>query len=379
MGEELAVAGTLEGFPSDRFNVLAPVLTVLGAEARSPYLAESVSIVKISPEEDLGETYTEFRYANARDGKRALTSLGLQKIAAAAGIRFLPTEVISRERRRDGHVYIHVRAAGAVRMPNGEWAVDSAEKEIDTEDWLELARDAKLRANERRGERKTEATMESELRRDLLAFREHLLSHAETRARSRLIRRILSLKQVYHVDDLKRPFAVPRLVFAPELAGAEEIQRLQIIGEASLGGSSAVEAMYGGRRRDPVPPLAREMEPELELESGAAGDGEAPANTAPALDAGEAESGEPAPAKPKARSRRKPKDEPATSKADDSTDAAAPADGSTLPDGPLPSGPMQGRLLSSLSAKELEEVAGDAAFGNVTRARARARLAGGAS
>ena len=379
MSSEIAVADTrnaLESFDPKQFHVLQPVLSVVAGNARSPYLAESVSIVAISPDEERGEVYTEFRYANAKEGKRALTSLGLKKIADAAGIRFLPTQVVDRERwvGRDGnrHARIHVRAGAAVRMLNGEWAVEFAEKEIDTEDWIEQGRDAKIRAAERQDRAVDERKLEADLRRDLLAFREHLLSHAETRARSRVIRRILSLPQVFKVKDLERPFAVPRLVFRPDLAGAEEIERIATIGDVSLHGTEAIAALYG-RRGEHGSSSSVEVAEDVPAERPELGNG-APSSTmepeekpAKRKTSGRSRMG-------KARATGKAKD-PAAESGDTPPDPepkqATLEEPAALPDEHLAEGPYAGKLLSELSRDELLDVAEDE--GSSARRKGRAR------
>lgn len=365
---ELATqSAALAEFDPARFNVIQPVVSIVAGNAASPYLAQSVSTVTIDPDEERGEVYTEPRYASGQ--KRALSSLGLKKIADAAGIRFLPTEVVDRERwiGRDGyrHARLHVRAGGAIRMLNGEWAVEFAEKEIDTEDWTEQLREAKVRKAERDSKAPDTNKIESDVRRDLLAFREHLLSHAETRARSRLIRRVLSLPQVFTVKELGRPFAVPRLVFRPDLAGAEEIGRIAIIGDVSLNGTEAIATLYGRRGNADLPALARELEPDVELDKPELGAGvsDEPAKPKPARKAsGGSRMG-------KARAAETVKD-PA---ADDSGEPPSPdPEPVGLPDEYLNEGPYKGKHLSELSADELLDVASDEGSSKRRQARAKA-------
>jgi hypothetical protein len=218
-GSALAVLEEYER--SGKVNVLRPVISIDRApDARSPYLAETVQIVQIVPEVD---TYHDFRYANDRDGLHALSGLGLAKIAAAAGVKWIPEEcrVEERTRRPDGHVYIRYRAAGAIRQPNGEWHLEIATKDLDTAQEEEELREAyRRRAASGRGKAMSESDIEEAVRRDLLQLRKFLLGHAETKAKNRVIRRILALRQVYSTAELRRPFAVPRLVYRPDVAEA---------------------------------------------------------------------------------------------------------------------------------------------------------------
>lgn len=77
----------------------------------------------------------------------------------------------------------------------------------------------------------------------LLQLRQHVLSHAETKAKNRVIRRLLTLKQVYTNAELARPFAVPRLVYRPDVTDPQQIERVQIEGDR------AAAALYGDRQR----------------------------------------------------------------------------------------------------------------------------------
>jgi len=66
----------------------------------------------------------------------------------------------------------------------------------------------------------SEADIEAAVERDVLQLRKFVLAQAETKAKNRVIRRILALRQVYTEAELARPFAVPRLVYRPDIAEA---------------------------------------------------------------------------------------------------------------------------------------------------------------
>lgn len=261
VGKELA----LDQYDPDSFNILAPVLVVRqeGADV-SPLLTESVSIVEIHGP-DSGDVYNDFRYANERDGKFALTSLALARIAAAAGVKWIPDmcKILTRERRPDGNVYIAYQAGAGIRTLNGEWHIEIASKEIDTADVAEQMAEVDRRTYDRMRTQdrapawvKTlgrdastaalEKAIEGRVRQQILQLREHLLSHAETKAKSRVIRRILSLRQVYTKAELGRPFVVPRLVYRPDLTNPLELERVQVEGRR------AAAELYG----DDVSPLS---------------------------------------------------------------------------------------------------------------------------
>lgn len=284
--EPSTALATLEAY-AGKANVLSPVISLEG-DAVSPFLVESIQVVKIVPEVD---TYHDFRYANEREGKHALSGLGLAKIAAAAGIKWVPelTGVEARERRPDGHVYIRFRAAGAIRQPNGEWHLELATKEIDTADEEEELREAyRRRSTSPRGKPMTEQEIEDAVRRDVLALRKNVLGHAETKAKNRVIRRILALRQVYTVAELSRPFAVPRLLYRPQYA--EEAARVE------LEGRTASEELFG-----PAPALS----------SGAPIVEEETSEATPEPAAAAASSADEAASPPPRTRKAKPKEEPA--------------------------------------------------------------------
>jgi hypothetical protein len=231
------------------YNVLHPVVQVQEGIA-SPVLVQSVSVRRLAP--GAGDTYNDFRFANEREGKHALSGLALGKIASDAGIRWIePCTVEARDRdRATGHVYIRVRATGAVLQPNGEHYLISAHKEIDTAD--EEQQILHQKAAKYRRENKLAltdpipaavmATLEDATKRDLMQIREHILGIAETKAQNRVIRKLLSLKQVYTQAELDRPFVIPRLLYRPDLTDPMALERAQIDGRR------AATELYGQPR-----------------------------------------------------------------------------------------------------------------------------------
>src|SRR5947209_8767240 len=110
MGKEQepgAALATLDEYEArGGYNVLHPVVQVIDGGAISPVLYESVSLVRINP--SAGDTYNDYRYANEGQGLYALSGLALGKIAAAAGVKWIPDlcRVEERTRSADGHLYI---------------------------------------------------------------------------------------------------------------------------------------------------------------------------------------------------------------------------------------------------------------------------------
>lgn len=255
MSEPATAIVRLEDYDTSKFNVLHPVVRV-NDQARSPVLVESLSLVQITPDPIRGEVYNDFRYANERDGKFALSGLALNKIAQAAGIKWDIDRCRMVRWQTDpvtGHITAEYMAVGGIRQPNGEWQIEPATKVIDTaveaED-LEETYKRKLKAG--RG-KFTEDDIPDMVRREILQLKRFLSGHVETKAKLRVIRALLSMKQVYTSAELQRPFVVPRLLYRPDLADPREHERVQ------LEGARAVRELYGGSGPSPMIGAASEV------------------------------------------------------------------------------------------------------------------------
>jgi hypothetical protein len=270
-GTALAHAGdaahALSALDPSRFNVLTPVVSLEGAQV-SPDLTASIQLVPIDFREDRGEVYHDPRYApwneDPKRAKFALTSAGVGKIGMAAGVKWVPnlTGMVpsSRERRPNGHVYLRYRATAAIRQPNGEWHWEPVEVDIDTEDEAEDFR-ATYQRQIREGRnvwksgrsagkpRFLEADVEDMVTREVMQLRKFLLRHAETKAKTRAIRRLLTLPQVFTYEEIVRPFAVPRLLYRPDHVNALDLERVQIEGR------QAESALWGPVARSSAPAL----------------------------------------------------------------------------------------------------------------------------
>jgi hypothetical protein len=285
-----------------QFNVLHPIVAV-GPGTESPILVESISVVQIRP--DAGDTYHDYRFADPKKGQFALSGMGLQKIAAAAGIRWITGEcqVEDRERRLDGHVYIRYRATGAVRQPNGEWFRITAHKEIDTADVYEQMIDQKTRKAQRDGKAPDLQAIHAEAKRDILQVRENILGLAESKAMNRVIRKLLSLRQVYMKAELSRPFAVPRLIYRPDLVDARTLEQAQIEGHQALADTFGPVSQLPGPTAGDVD-VTEDARPGSGSKSGrrrktgGESDGEAPASPKTAPDEAPPGGGGPSPGDP---------------------------------------------------------------------------------
>lgn len=251
MSEATALA-RLDEYDPKTHNVLHPVMLTRDGNVVSEVLVDTVTVVPIDPAVDC---YTDFRFANEREGKLALGGLGLSKLSAAAGIRWVESGVVEeRTRRPDGHVYVRVRSTGAVLQPNGEAYLISAHKEIDTGDLAEqYASDIRKKAV-REKKSITDAQVDAQVRERVLQVREHVLSLAESKAQNRVIRKLLTLRQVYTKQELQRPFVVPRLLVRPDLTDPRQLEEVRSHGRRAanelFGGASPVSSTQSERQAE---------------------------------------------------------------------------------------------------------------------------------
>lgn len=214
-----AIAKQLEDYDESKFNVLQPVV-VVNPEAASQVIVQSVSVRTLKVGDD---TYNDFRFASERQGKFALNGMALNKIANDAGVKWIEAAVVeARERRPDGHIYVRVRATGAVLQANGEYYHITKHKDIDTADLAQEFADQFRKKAKREKQAVTDEMVEDYVRDRLIQVKPHVLSLCETKAQFRVIRALLVLKQVYTQQELARPFIVPRLMYRPEAAAALE-------------------------------------------------------------------------------------------------------------------------------------------------------------
>lgn len=115
----------------------------------------------------------------------------LDRIGHALGL----TWDVERSRRLDDAsdpYYCHWRAVGRYRTSDGQVATIKGEKEMDA--------------------REGSAQISGKSPKQIAGLREHLMSHAETKARLRAIR-TMGIRTAYSAEELKLPFACVRLVF----------------------------------------------------------------------------------------------------------------------------------------------------------------------
>jgi hypothetical protein len=186
-------------------------------------ISDGFSVAFSSVLVDIGDTYD-----TKGGGKRGLHRVVLDKIATAAGISWDPVYSRRLDNGRDPH-YCQFQAVGIYKQFDGTECRIIGTKQMD------------LRA----GSPQIAGMSDKEL----AMQRQHIVSHAETKARLRAIA-ALGIKRAYTQDELQKPFVVARLVFTghsddPEMR--REFARVKAI--AAVGGR---EALYGALQQAPA-------------------------------------------------------------------------------------------------------------------------------
>ncbi|HSW65189.1 MAG: hypothetical protein KGZ50_02970 [Peptococcaceae bacterium] len=230
-----------------RCNVLFPTVTM---QQISPFHRIRVEEVKINPDPEAGDVFKvgSKKVGNNFEDVLSLSKTAVLRLSTAAGIvwNWAETRVLSA-----GKDYVLYQAVGAMRKPSGEWIPLKATKEIDLEvveaetydTNLETAK--KLKPEQRDG-LAPEEWAEAKTRKNMIQWKKNKLMRAETGAMLRVVRALLSVKHQYSAAELKKPFAVPTVDFAPDYSDPEVRKAMAEAGiraTSDLFGQSAVHQL----------------------------------------------------------------------------------------------------------------------------------------
>ncbi len=221
-----------------------------------------------------GEEYQKGVYEDVYSPAKPL----LMKIAAAAGIQFDPSHTGGEYVNGDKNVY-RGRAYGAMKMPDGTWKTHADEKIInlhDSEDNYRLEfmdkslkgitdeRQAKAAAEMFEGtwkpaknkygkevqayfvaEKDSEKYIERGVMVNMTLLRKTMCEKALTGAILRTVRALTGLKGTYTIEELSKPFAIPRVTFSPDYSDPQiraALLNQEIGSTAALFGSAPAAA-----------------------------------------------------------------------------------------------------------------------------------------
>lgn len=184
-------------------------------------------------------------YEPPGSSKRALSKVALDRIAGAAGVSWDASRsgVVDREENR-----CVFTVSGSVLLLDGREREIAGTREIDVRDGsatYDAMIETSIAKARRGGSRDPEREGREAALNQIREIRKHLLSHTETKAALRAIRRGFSIRATYSVEELARPFLVVRPVFT----GRTEDPELR-----RLFGQAVVDRFMGARERLYGPP-----------------------------------------------------------------------------------------------------------------------------
>jgi len=266
MAEEKALAkfdDVLEQHRKAGFNILLPTVTI---KETSPYHQASLEVVRISTEPSDKEIYEPMKGS----GDWAFTAVALRKVAYAAAITWRPDMSYRCDDGKNPDI-VRFKATASIQKEDGKWREQSNEyeldlKEIEKELRRSYANKAERYSKENKknpwSEAKKKDYIETNLERDMIQKRKFKVQLAETGAMNRVIRNLLALKSSYKIDQLEKPFVIPKITFHPDIEDPETRRILLTQGRQSIGelyGTSLPlngqppEPGNGGDRKGPAP------------------------------------------------------------------------------------------------------------------------------
>lgn len=228
VSEQPTAVFNLDEFPEATYNRLIPTQTI---RMPSDLLVPVVQIVQLEPADRDGKSPDHYKSSDVPTGHRAPTARGLSKLATAAGVSFYNEHRI--DDGRDPNV-IGVSITAELLLPTGQKITAPGSQTIDLRTWF--------------GSSTSDA--------EKAKFRKQFFAHVSTRAKSRAIRAILSLRQSYPDRDITKPFAV--VSFAPNMnhpAVRERMLDVMVGATAQLYGPGPTNQLAAGEPVTQLPEI----------------------------------------------------------------------------------------------------------------------------
>lgn len=207
------VGQALAAYNPGKYNILTPIMTI----DRLPQMARlSVRVVQADTREGAGDAYHSGVFMKSNE--RAPSKVLLDKIAAAAGLTWLPAGCGRTDDGTDPYV-CEWRMTGEIVDFDGTRRRIVRTKRVDFRDGSPQL--APMKPGQ------------------IPQQRSVIVELAESKAANRVIRAALSLKQKYTVEELQRPFVIPRLV--PDLDMSDPVVKQMVVAQR-LG---AEQQLYG--------------------------------------------------------------------------------------------------------------------------------------
>ena len=240
-------------FPSDQFNKLTPTDTIMEI---SPLQRVTLEMVTISADPNDGEIYKvgTKQVRGKWEDQYALAKPTLDRIAHALGISWIPSDTKRIDDRSDPK-RVEYRAVGVYKQTDGTIKTIVGDKEIDLEAiedetrfaLEEKAMNGRFYVNKKKYEYGTdecEKMIDFQTRKAMLVKKKFKLALAESGAKNRAIRS-MGLQSTYTIDDLKKPFVVPRVDFDPNILMSDPTMKKALMENAM----SSAQQLYGSTPR----------------------------------------------------------------------------------------------------------------------------------
>lgn len=220
----------IEAHRKNGSNILIPFTKLESNEFFSPVIDE----VYLSIEQ--GDAYKRQDAYKNRPEKYALAFQGLNRLAVCAGVQWHPHETRRIDNGADRY-YIAYQAVGGLRKADGSMIWHKASYDLDLEVIKEeIEENHKATAKKYN---KGDDYVEFCTKRDWRQKRRHKHALAESGAKARVLRSILNVKNLYTIDELKKPFVVIRYVFRPPTD--DPAVRRQLINQSI----ASMQSVYG--------------------------------------------------------------------------------------------------------------------------------------
>lgn len=282
----------LEPYMDGKHHVLMPTQ---GVARVAPWHNVRVSLVRVNTDPEAGEIYKVGSKREKQNGRwttvdyYSLAKPVLMRIANAAGIVWVPNAHRLAAREVDPQTkrlrYVRFETLGMLRLPDGSWqsipgTYDVDLLEIEEEQRRNLHKRVRdgLTGNEGRqwfrhglcewrtleGEEYSRMFIKDpDLEREYVEanllpymqqWRKTAVRRAESGAMLRAIRSALGMKMQFTAAELQKPFAVPRVEWAPDMSDPQVRQMVLAAGvHAMTGLFTQIPAMTGGVGMGPMP------------------------------------------------------------------------------------------------------------------------------
>lgn len=196
-----------------KWNVIFPTTTF---QTPGLFYEPVMEELKIDPDPKNKEVYklsgtTEFAFHHST----------LQRIGFAAGLIWNAKGCLRTDDGTNPNI-VQYKAEGAVRKEDGSYILLNADYLYDLsviEEELNISYSKKFDELPDVEKKKSnrDKWIGDKVKRDMIQNRKFRLQKAQAGAMSRVIRKIIGLKNSYSAEDLKKPFIIPRIVFRPDI------------------------------------------------------------------------------------------------------------------------------------------------------------------